>query len=574
MTFLYPAFAWAFLSLGVILFLYLLKRRYEDMPVPSTFLWRKTALDMTASRPFQRLRRNLLLPLHLLMAAVLALLLMRPILPGGMAGEVVMIFDLSASMQAQEQGRTRLAQAVSHAQELLDGMGAEDTLTILAADGETRQLLARSTDREEARRVLASLKPSNQTCDLSAAVSLARAMQREMDGLQILVFSDDYIPEPSIAVHNAARGLDNRAVTSFAVENGAGYARVINYGAACDVTLACYAEETLCDARTLHVPAGQSAGVSFSVPPCAYARVVIQETDALAVDNTRWFVPKTQKRYTVSLSGEGSVFLEHALTLREDIALVKTSDAERAAVSADLYICGTSPLLFSRSAEPSDITALPEAFPEGALTLAQSDPLTAGLTLSGVAVRAFRPLSGGRTLMTIDGQSVMRATEHTVALGFDIHDTNLPMKYDFPILIQNVLRYFLPETAADVGEGVCGEGIRMVLPADGSAAMITTPGGRLLHAADMTDWSLSAPFEDTAEAGLYTLTVEGGATAGQRYFALHAPLSESDVRSVAPSVDAAGSSKAPAGGRDLTGVLLMLFLALLMLEWGVSRRGV
>ena len=75
MTFLNPAFAWGFLSLPLILALYLLKRRYEEKPVPSTFLWRKAGLDASASRPFQRLRRNRLLPIQLLMAAVMAVII-------------------------------------------------------------------------------------------------------------------------------------------------------------------------------------------------------------------------------------------------------------------------------------------------------------------------------------------------------------------------------------------------------------------------------------------------------------------------------------------------------------------
>ena len=191
MTFLSPAFGWAFLGLGVILILYLLKRRYEERPVPSTFLWQKAARDMSASRPFQRLRRNILLPIHLLMAAVLALTLMRPVLPGGMAGETVMIFDVSASMQAEENGVSRLDRAIETAEKILESMGGSDALTILAAGGETRQLLTRSADREAARRALRALEATHEAGDLGAAVSLAEAMKRETEGLRILVFSDD-----------------------------------------------------------------------------------------------------------------------------------------------------------------------------------------------------------------------------------------------------------------------------------------------------------------------------------------------------------------------------------------------
>ena len=71
MEFLNPGMAWGFLSLPVIVFLYLLKRRYVPREVPSTYLWERTVQDMDVSHPFQRLRKNLLLPLQLLLASLL-----------------------------------------------------------------------------------------------------------------------------------------------------------------------------------------------------------------------------------------------------------------------------------------------------------------------------------------------------------------------------------------------------------------------------------------------------------------------------------------------------------------------
>lgn len=432
MTFLSPEFGWCLLALPVILVLYLLKRRYVEHSVPSTFLWRRAARDTTASRPLQRLRRNILLPIQLLMAAALVLGLMRPAIPGGMAGEVVMIFDLSASMQARENGRTRLDRAVDAAEGLIAGMGARDALTILAADGGARQVLSRSTDRDAARRALEGLTPTNQNCDLSGAVSLAEAMRRELDGVQVVVFSDDYVPPQGVSAQNVGSGLDNRAVASFTVEGSAGYARVANYGADCDVTLACYAGDALCDAKALHIPAGETAGTTFDVPDCAWARVEIREADAIAADNQLYFVPQRSERRTVALAGAGSVFLERALTLREDVALVRVADDNMASVQADLYVYGDSPLVFSLDPQQDQIAAGDEVEPQGTPVLAGRDEVTAGLTLSEVAVRAYRPLEGGTALMTIDGNSVLARTDRAVVLGFDIHDSNLPLKYDFP----------------------------------------------------------------------------------------------------------------------------------------------
>ena len=39
-------------------------------------------------------------------------------------------------------------------------------------------------------------------------------------------------------------------------------------------------------------------------------------------------------------------------------------------------------------------------------------------------------------------------------LGFDLHNSNLPMKYDFPVLIQNILDWLLPEQAETAEAGI------------------------------------------------------------------------------------------------------------------------
>lgn len=507
MTFLYPAFGWAFFALGVILLLYLLKRRYEETPVPSTFLWQQTQRDTTANRPFQRLKRSLLLLLHLLMAAVLALVLMQPVLPGSVAGETVMIFDLSASMGATNGHQTRLEAAASAAMDILAGMGDDDPLTILTADSGTHQLLSRSTDRDAARRLLASLQSSASGADLSAAVSLAQAMQREADGLQIIVFSDSFTPPEGISAHNAAAGVDNRTVASFTVENGKGYARIMNYGAEADLTLTCYADGTLCDARSLHLPEGASAGIAFTVPSCAFARVEIQEADGLAADNGMTFVPAA-KPSTVALCGSTSVFLDYGLSLRENLRLLKTDTPET--LSADVYVYAENGALFFSKSPSQQKIAAGEAFtPVGSMRLADEHPVTCGLSLKDVAARSCVALEGGKALVTLNERCVLAADEGVVVLGFSLNNTNLPMKYDFPILMQNILDLLLPEN---------------------------TP--------------LDAPMEDAI------------------------PLSESDVRLVAPSVDAAGSADVLSGGTRLAPWLLGLFLVLIFVEWVVSRRGI
>ena len=80
MTFLAPqALALGTLAVPIVL-LYMLRLRRRDIPVSSTLLWEEILRDREANAPWQRLRRNWLLLLQLLiLAALVAALTHRPV---------------------------------------------------------------------------------------------------------------------------------------------------------------------------------------------------------------------------------------------------------------------------------------------------------------------------------------------------------------------------------------------------------------------------------------------------------------------------------------------------------------
>lgn len=119
MSFLNP---WAALAIAsavipALVLLYFLKLRRREVRVPSTLLWKRAVQDLQVNAPFQRLRKNLLLLLQLLVLGAGLFALARPVVRSSVSSEsrVILLIDRSASMNAVEGARTRLDEAKEQA---------------------------------------------------------------------------------------------------------------------------------------------------------------------------------------------------------------------------------------------------------------------------------------------------------------------------------------------------------------------------------------------------------------------------------------------------------------------------
>src|SRR6185295_3072715 len=126
LSFLVPLWGLMALIAVPIVLLYILRQKRPDLPIPSTILWSKALADMRASTPFQRLRRNLLLLLQLLILAALVITLMRPVIHAQAAQTEagVIVIDATASMQTRDGageagGESRLDRAKDEAKKLV-----------------------------------------------------------------------------------------------------------------------------------------------------------------------------------------------------------------------------------------------------------------------------------------------------------------------------------------------------------------------------------------------------------------------------------------------------------------------
>lgn len=195
MNFLNPWFAAGVAAVVVpaLLLLYFLKLRRREELVPSTLLWKRAVQDLQVNAPFQRLRRNLLLLLQLLILAAAIFALARPIIETEVTDEsrVVILIDRSASMNAREQDQTRLDAAKEQAVRLVRtfnqrGGGWRSWFTFAGAPQKTQVMVIAFSDRaavvspfttntSDLVDLIRRIEPTDARTDIREALSLAEA---------------------------------------------------------------------------------------------------------------------------------------------------------------------------------------------------------------------------------------------------------------------------------------------------------------------------------------------------------------------------------------------------------------
>ncbi len=173
-------FPWivAGVAAGVVA-LYFLKLRRQPVQVPSTFLWQKSVEDLHVNSLFQRLRKNLLLFLQLLVLALALLALLRPAWLGSHSGgqRYVILIDDSASMAATDVEPTRLEWAKANAKtEIIDKMAGDDMAMIIAFNDSATVVQSYTSNRQRLRERLASIEQTQRTTNLREALEVASGL--------------------------------------------------------------------------------------------------------------------------------------------------------------------------------------------------------------------------------------------------------------------------------------------------------------------------------------------------------------------------------------------------------------
>ena len=181
----------ALIGIPIVIF-YILKVRLRRVPVSTNLFWNQIFEEKPPKSLWRNLRYWLSLLAQLLILALLVLAVADPILLWQTKGarRMVLIMDVSASMQAADLSTTRFKAAQQAAQRTLDGVREQDQVAILTAGTRPEVILGMGNHVPSLRRTIDNLSPVDTPANLESAITLAKQLIGDAPNGQMIVFTD------------------------------------------------------------------------------------------------------------------------------------------------------------------------------------------------------------------------------------------------------------------------------------------------------------------------------------------------------------------------------------------------
>jgi Ca-activated chloride channel homolog len=628
-SFLTPLFLLLGLLAVPVILLYMLRLRRQETLVSSTMLWEKLLRDREANAPWQRLRRNLLLFLQLVILGALVLALARPFLPvpSVVSGSVVVLLDGSASMLAFDVAPDRFSAAKAQVAELINDLGGNDQMTLIMVGQKPAVLASATGDRGLLRQALEEAQVSLAEADWAAALALAAGAAQGFREARIIIVSDGGLPNelpplPGDVIYlPVGTGGENLAISALATrDTDSGpqlFASLTNYGAfEHQVLLSLDLDGRLFDSRRVMVPAGQVASLTWDLPPgtnLIEARLaadgVANGQDYLAADNAAWAVHEGGVSNRVLLVTEGNRFLETVFSVLPGLesfragpeALLADGEADAfdlyvldgvplpvPAPAADLLIINPQPAGEGQAGNSSALFNVTGVFSNTNIVRLADDPMLQFVEWDNVHVRLARLVDApwARPLVVAEGGPLLLVGErggHRVAiLTFRLQDSDLPLQIAFPVLMANITSWLNPGRAFDVPTGLRPGDLVSITPAAGTThVMVEKPDGIswTMEVGEGLSAEQGILFAETDQPGLYSVSLRdpaGDRPAGSFAVNLFSPT-ESAIRPVEVirlgQMTVETADKEDVGQRELWPWLALIAVLVLLVEWWIYHRG-
>ena len=543
MHFLAPlGFAFA-ASIPVVIIFYLLKRKRVVKLVSSTLLWQKYLAETQASAPFQKLRKNWLLILQIILLILAVLALSRPYFatkakPSQLR---VVILDASASMQATDESPSRFEKARAEALKWVDSLAGEDQMVVLQAGANTEVKQSATSEKAALRRALQACVCSDGPTRIVPALKMAESLVRDLDpktNPEIHLFSDGAVPELNefenkalpLVYHRVGTSANNLGITALDVRSNpedssqrAVYVSVANFSTnSVETDLELSLNDRLVETRPLTIPAGETSPQVFLAKQSRDGVFTVRLTakDDLAVDNQASIVSLLPKSVKVLLVSQGNRLLERALRAVPNLELASATQLTDSAAGFDFVVLdGVTPVVWPKGnvlaihvANTNWLQNVTRVETPPIVDWRSNHPLLRYAGFDNVQIveslTARTPSWAVSLLEAPQGPLILAgdlARQRIIWIGFDVLESNWPLRISFPIFIANAADWLNPANARSGQLLVkAGDPFRLALPEPATSAQVTLPGGQT-KSLTLDPNANELVFGDTLKQGIYRL---------------------------------------------------------------------
>lgn len=470
MEFLYPIFALAGLSIIPLIIIHKLIQKDKINIFPSNFLWEEVINEQKASRNINKLRRSLPFYLQIIIILLTVLILMEPRLKisKNKLQNIAIVIDTSYSMNIKNGDDTRLEMAKKDILNNLNGLENGQELSLYEFGQELIKIESGKLGEGSFRKKIRDMKGTDfSRSELKTIEKISQlGSDKDIDG--ILFYSDQkYIdlPEKVKLVSLGQRFFDNTAIENVKVDSKTLVVEIKNYSNSNvkkEVKLVLDQEKSY--VADIELAPEERIFKTFDIKEnFDYGTVSLDGQDSFDKDNKYYFIRPNLEKISVLWLGNENRFLEKALSIQKNIEIIKSKD-ESISSGYNMYIySGINPIKYPEKgsmlifendgkqnidvgrnyefSKSSILEYMDSSFDIMRAKVFENKENILPLIYSGKSIIAYGTKTGKSSILRF---------------GFDLYDTDLMLKKEFPILIKNSIEWLIGDS--NIGKNEFGVG--------------------------------------------------------------------------------------------------------------------
>lgn len=564
MKLLFPLGLLALLFIPILVLIYIIKNKYTEQTVPSTYLWSLSEKFLKHRNPISEITGLISLILQILAVILVTIVIIRPVftIRGG-ADDYCFIFDGSGSMNIVQDDKTRFDIGKEKITDIINRSVDGCTYSLIFVGDTTSVVYQEITDKQQAVSLLNDrCQPSYGAVGFTYASGVAQEYFNANPSVSTYLVTDkSYDESDNVTVIDVSAHEENYAVSGVTATYKDGVLKidgdVMSYENEADIQIKIYVngETEEKGATALHAEKliSQHFEYELSLQEYLSVKVEIVNSDSLMLDNSIIvFNDETENNYEILVVSAAPTFIRSALMSQKGatVEVVEPDKYLNVTKHYDLYVFDS----FSPRSLPSDGAVWffnpisTKDIPEAGFTyqneiLLDGDGFLEYSTESNTLVRRLlqglekrdayiiRYVKCGvpksfKTIAYYDGTPLIftgtnKYDRKEAVFAFSLNDSTLPVTYDFMRIITNLYDYTFPKLCENSSYYV-GDTMVVNIESSYEDVKIFSPFGNSYS----LDTEAAYAEHYIEEVGVYTIAVKTGD--GKREYHVSAALPEEE----------------------------------------------